>query len=194
LARLREPGRGPGSLVRPPCQESGLPRQSRSASAADPEQAKYPPFGAVARLSKDSRGIGQMEHSVTLAPTGTSGGQRSGRLRVLPPPARGGGPGVLLAGRPSAGAACRGEIRGGIGYVSFVFLTRSGTPTGPPSPLQFNSATPAGGPASRQARRTWPCRGRGVRRARGGGGCGRARAAAGDAGPAGSAKVPGTRC
>ena len=46
--------------------------------------------------------------------------------------------------------ACQGEIRGGIEYVSFVFLTRSGTPTGPPNPLQFNSATPGGGPASRR--------------------------------------------
>ena len=55
--------------------------------------------------------------------------------------------------------ACQGEIRGGFEYVSFVFLTRSGTPTGPPSPLQFNSATSGGGPASRQACRTWHCRG-----------------------------------
>ena len=58
--------------------------------------------------------------------------------------------------------ACQGEIRGGIEYVSFVFRTRSGTPSGPPNPLQFNSATSRGGPASRQARRTWHCRGRGV--------------------------------
>ena len=40
--------------------------------------------------------------------------------------------------------ACQGAIRGGIGYVSFVFLTRSGTPIGPPNPLQFSSATPGG--------------------------------------------------
>ena len=46
--------------------------------------------------------------------------------------------------------ACRGEIRGGIGYVRFVFLTRSGTPIGPPNPLQFSSATP-GGAAYRRA-------------------------------------------
>jgi hypothetical protein len=55
--------------------------------------------------------------------------------------------------------AYQGEIRGWIEYVGFVFLTRSGTPTGPPSPLQFNSATSGGGPASRQACRTWHCRG-----------------------------------
>jgi hypothetical protein len=41
--------------------------------------------------------------------------------------------------------ACQGEIRGGIECVSFVFLTRSGTPSGPPNPLQFSSATPGGG-------------------------------------------------
>jgi hypothetical protein len=89
--------------------------------------------------------------------------------------------------------ARQGEIRGGFEYVSFVFLTRSGTPIGPPNPLQFNSATSGGGPASRQACRTWHCRGRGVRRARGGS-CGRARAAAGDAGPASNTDLPGTRC
>ena len=89
--------------------------------------------------------------------------------------------------------ACQGEIRGGIEYVSFVFRTRSGTPSGPPNPLQFNSATSRGGPASRQARRTWHCRGRGVRRGTGGG-CGRARAAAGDPGPASNTDLPGTRC
>ncbi|HEY6309906.1 MAG TPA: hypothetical protein VIY52_03750 [Streptosporangiaceae bacterium] len=58
--------------------------------------------------------------------------------------------------------ACQGAIRGGIEYVSLVFLTRSGTPSGPPNPPRFNPATPGGGPASRQACRTWHGRGRGV--------------------------------
>ena len=89
--------------------------------------------------------------------------------------------------------AYQGETHGGFEYVGFVFLTRSGTPIGPPNPLQFNSATSGGGPASRQACRTWPCRGRGVRRGRGGS-CGRARAAAGDTGPASNTDLPGTRC
>jgi hypothetical protein len=42
---------------------------------------RQPPICTVARLSKDSRGIGQMEHSVTPA-SALSGGQRSGRLQA----------------------------------------------------------------------------------------------------------------
>jgi len=88
--------------------------------------------------------------------------------------------------------ACRGEIRGGIEYVSFVFLTRSGMPSWPPNPLQFSSATP-GGAASRQACQTWHCPGarcpaRSWRRLRPGTGC-RWRP-----GPASSTDLPGTRC
>jgi len=36
---------------------------------------------------------------------------------------------------------CRSQILGGTEYVNFAFLTRSGTPIGPPNPLQFNPAT-----------------------------------------------------
>ena len=86
--------------IRPPTPGIGCHAALRSLVAVN---ARDPPFCSVARLSKDSRGIGQMEHSVRLAPAGASGGQRSGRLRALPPPALGGRPGVLLAGRPSAG-------------------------------------------------------------------------------------------
>jgi len=37
--------------------------------------------------------------------------------------------------------ACRSQILGGTEYVNFAFLTHSGTPIGPPNPLQFNPAT-----------------------------------------------------
>jgi hypothetical protein len=73
---------------------------------------------------------------------------------------------------------CHGDIRGGIGYVSFVFLTRSSTPSGPPNPLQFNSATP-GGAASRQALPNLALPGTGCRWR---------------PGPASSTDLPGTRC
>ena len=36
---------------------------------------------------------------------------------------------------------CTSQILGGTEYVNFAFLTRSGTPIGPPNPLQFNPAT-----------------------------------------------------
>ena len=36
---------------------------------------------------------------------------------------------------------CQNSILGGIEYVNFAFLTRSGTPIGPPNPLQFNPST-----------------------------------------------------
>ena len=36
---------------------------------------------------------------------------------------------------------CQGQILGGTEYVNFAFLTRSGTPIGPPNPLQFDPAT-----------------------------------------------------
>jgi hypothetical protein len=36
---------------------------------------------------------------------------------------------------------CQGQILGGTEYVNFAFLTRSGTPIGPPNPLEFNPAT-----------------------------------------------------
>jgi hypothetical protein len=36
---------------------------------------------------------------------------------------------------------CQGEILGGTEYVNFAFLTHSGTPIGPPNPLQFDPAT-----------------------------------------------------
>ena len=37
--------------------------------------------------------------------------------------------------------ACQNQILGGTEYVNFAFLTRSGTPIGPPNPLQFDPAT-----------------------------------------------------
>jgi hypothetical protein len=36
---------------------------------------------------------------------------------------------------------CQGQILGGLEYVNFAFLTRTGTPIGPPNPLHFNPAT-----------------------------------------------------
>jgi len=36
---------------------------------------------------------------------------------------------------------CTNSILGGTEYVNFAFLTKSGTPVGPPNPLQFNPAT-----------------------------------------------------
>ena len=36
---------------------------------------------------------------------------------------------------------CTGQILGGTEYVNFAFLTKSGTPVGPPNPLDFNPAT-----------------------------------------------------
>ena len=36
---------------------------------------------------------------------------------------------------------CQNQILGGLEYVNFAFLTKSGTPIGPPNPLQFNPAT-----------------------------------------------------
>ena len=41
---------------------------------------------------------------------------------------------------------CQGLILGGVEYVNFAFLTKSGTPVGPPNPLNFNPAT-SGNPA-----------------------------------------------
>jgi hypothetical protein len=50
-----------------------------------------------------------------------------------------------LSEDPLAGATinptCRNQILGGTEYVNFAFLTRSGTPIGPPNPLQFDPAT-----------------------------------------------------
>jgi hypothetical protein len=50
-----------------------------------------------------------------------------------------------LSEDPLAGATlnptCTNQILGGTEYVNFAFLTRSGTPIGPPNPLQFNPAT-----------------------------------------------------
>ncbi len=43
--------------------------------------------------------------------------------------------------RRTLNTACQGKILGGIEYVNFAFLTRSGRPIGPPNPLQFNPAT-----------------------------------------------------
>ena len=37
--------------------------------------------------------------------------------------------------------ACQNQILGGTEYVNFAFITRSGTPIGPPNPLQFDPAT-----------------------------------------------------
>jgi len=37
--------------------------------------------------------------------------------------------------------ACQNQILGGLEYVNFAFITRSGTPIGPPNPLQFDPAT-----------------------------------------------------
>jgi hypothetical protein len=45
--------------------------------------------------------------------------------------------------------ACQNSILGGIEYVNFAFLTKSGKPIGPPNPLQFDPAT-SGNP-TRQA-------------------------------------------
>jgi hypothetical protein len=42
--------------------------------------------------------------------------------------------------------ACQNLILGGVEYVNFAFLTKSGTPVGPPNPLDFNPAT-SGNPA-----------------------------------------------
>ena len=36
---------------------------------------------------------------------------------------------------------CTGQILGGTEYVNFAFLTKSGTPVGPPNPLDFDPAT-----------------------------------------------------
>ena len=36
---------------------------------------------------------------------------------------------------------CQNQILGGIEYVNFAFLTRSGSPIGPPNPLDFNPST-----------------------------------------------------
>jgi hypothetical protein len=36
---------------------------------------------------------------------------------------------------------CTNQILGGTEYINFAFLTKSGTPIGPPNPLQFNPAT-----------------------------------------------------
>ena len=36
---------------------------------------------------------------------------------------------------------CTGQILGGTEYVNFAFITRSGSPIGPPNPLQFDPAT-----------------------------------------------------
>jgi hypothetical protein len=36
---------------------------------------------------------------------------------------------------------CQSQVLGGTEYVNFAFLTRSGTPIGPPNPLQFNPLT-----------------------------------------------------
>jgi hypothetical protein len=74
---------------------------------------------SVVRLSKGSCGIGQMEHSAAFGARRRSpvlcGGQRSGRLRVLPPPARG-APGVLLTRRPACcGATARTEADSVVG-------------------------------------------------------------------------------
>ena len=41
---------------------------------------------------------------------------------------------------------CQNQILGGVEYVNFAFVTRSGTPVGPPDPLNFNPAT-SGNPA-----------------------------------------------
>ena len=41
---------------------------------------------------------------------------------------------------------CTGSILGGTEYVNFAFLTKSGTPVGPPNPLAFDPAT-SGNPA-----------------------------------------------
>lgn len=45
--------------------------------------------------------------------------------------------------------ACQNSVLGGLEYVNFAFLTRSGRPIGPPNPLQFDPAT-SGNP-TRQA-------------------------------------------
>jgi len=37
--------------------------------------------------------------------------------------------------------ACQNKVLGGVEYVNFAFLTKSGTPIGPPNPLDFNPAT-----------------------------------------------------
>jgi hypothetical protein len=37
--------------------------------------------------------------------------------------------------------ACQNQVLGGTEYVNFAFITRSGTPIGPPNPLQFDPAT-----------------------------------------------------
>jgi hypothetical protein len=58
------------------------PASQRLAAAT----AQDPPICTVARLSKDSRGIGQMEHSVTPVPAGARRhfpvAKRSGGLRA----------------------------------------------------------------------------------------------------------------
>jgi hypothetical protein len=41
----------------------------------------------------------------------------------------------------SLNTACQNQILGGTEYVNFAFLTRTGTPIGPPNPLQFDPAT-----------------------------------------------------
>jgi hypothetical protein len=38
-------------------------------------------------------------------------------------------------------STCQNQILGGLEYVNFAFLTKSGTPVGPPDPLDFNPAT-----------------------------------------------------
>jgi hypothetical protein len=42
--------------------------------------------------------------------------------------------------------ACQNQILGGVEYINFAFLTKSGTPVGSPNPLDFNPAT-SGNPA-----------------------------------------------
>jgi hypothetical protein len=37
--------------------------------------------------------------------------------------------------------ACQNQVLGGVEYVNFAFLTKTGTPIGPPNPLDFNPAT-----------------------------------------------------
>jgi hypothetical protein len=45
-------------------------------------------------------------------------------------------------------STCQNQILGGLEYVNFAFLTKSGTPVGPPNPLQFDPAT-SGNPTNK---------------------------------------------
>jgi hypothetical protein len=75
---------------------------------------------------------------------------------------------------------CQGQILGGIEHVNFAFLPQSGTPIGPPNPLQFNPATSGAGQLPGGLAKLGIARGRDRGRACGGS-RGRARAAAREA-------------